>query len=94
MQSTKPNRTSLDAPWRSGIRSGWASPTLLHRFAQESQVLARLHHPGIAQVYEAGTADSATGTQPFFAMEFIAGGLTLTEYVAENHFDTKQWLTY
>jgi eukaryotic-like serine/threonine-protein kinase len=43
------------------IRSIWASPELLRRFQQESQALARHHHPGIAQIYEAGTgvADAA-----------------------------------
>jgi hypothetical protein len=55
------------------IRPGLASPEVLHRFRQESQALGRLRHPGIAQIYEAGTADSPLGPQPFFAMEFIRG---------------------
>src|SRR5262249_47229206 len=38
------------------IKSGWASPERLHRFEQEFEVLGRLHHPGIAQIYEAGSA--------------------------------------
>src|SRR5262249_49353381 len=50
------------------------------RFELESEALARLHHPGIAQVYEAGTADTGFGPQPFFAMEFIGEGQPLTEY--------------
>ena len=54
--------------------------------------MARLHHPGIAQVYEAGTADSGTGVQPFFAMEFIAGGQPLTEYAEAHHLNTRQRL--
>jgi WD40 repeat protein/predicted Ser/Thr protein kinase len=52
------------------IRPGLVSPGLLKRFHQEAQLLGRLHHPGIAQIYEAGVA--ADG-QPFFAMEFIKG---------------------
>jgi eukaryotic-like serine/threonine-protein kinase len=55
------------------IKSSVASPSLLRSFEQESEALARPHHSGIAQVYEAGTADSGTGVQPFFAMEYIAG---------------------
>jgi len=55
------------------IKPGLASPETLHRFRQESQALGRLQHPGIAQVYEAGTADSPAGPQPYFAMEFIRG---------------------
>jgi WD40 repeat protein/predicted Ser/Thr protein kinase len=57
------------------IGPGLLSPALLKRFAREAQILGRLHHPGIAQIYEAGLA--ADG-QPFFAMEYIRG-LPLTE---------------
>lgn len=40
------------------------------RLRREAETLARLKHPGIAAVYEAGqTADG----QSFFAMEFVAG---------------------
>ncbi len=74
------------------IKSAWASPALLHRFEQESAALARLHHPNIAQVYEAGTADSGTGTQPYFAMEYIVGGQTLTGYATDRGLDTAQRL--
>lgn len=45
----------------------------LRRFAQEAEVLARLQHPGIAQVFGAGSFVSALGSQPFFAMELIEG---------------------
>src|SRR5262245_19824212 len=37
------------------MRYGPESPAGLRRFEFESQTLARLRHPGIAQVYEAGT---------------------------------------
>jgi predicted Ser/Thr protein kinase len=71
------------------IRAAWASPELLRRFAQESQALGRLHHPGIAQIYEAGSADTGFGIQPFFAMELIQGK-PLVEYADMNHLDTRQ----
>jgi WD40 repeat protein len=58
------------------IRSGLLSAGLIKRFSHEAQILARLHHPGIAQVYEAGVAGDG---QPFFAMEFIRG-VPLDEY--------------
>ena len=74
------------------IKSSWASPGLLLRFEQESQTLARLQHPGIAQVYEAGTAETGTGVQPYFAMEYIGGGLTLTQYAETHHLNTKHRL--
>jgi WD40 repeat protein/predicted Ser/Thr protein kinase len=67
------------------VRPGLASPSLLKRFRHESQILGRMHHPGIAQVYEAGLADDG---KPFFAMEFIRG-LPLDEY-ARTHARTLQ----
>jgi eukaryotic-like serine/threonine-protein kinase len=74
------------------IRSFWASPQLLRRFEQESQMLGRLHHPGIAQIYEAGTADTPSGPEPYFAMEIIHGK-PLIEYANEAKLSTRQRLT-
>ena len=71
------------------IRSGWVSPQLLRRFEQESQILARLQHPGIGQVYEAGFAETEFGTQPYFAMEFIHG-VSLIEYSDARNLNPKQ----
>jgi eukaryotic-like serine/threonine-protein kinase len=73
------------------IKAALAGPELLHRFERESQVLGRLQHPGIAQVYEAGTADTGFGPQPYFAMEFIAG-VGLLEYVAAQRLNTRRRL--
>ena len=58
------------------IRPGLLAPAVHKRFAQEVEILGRLHHPGIAQIYEAGVAQDG---QPFFAMEYIRG-LPLGEY--------------
>ena len=65
------------------IRPGVATADLLRRFEHEAQILGRLLHPGIAQIYEAGTADVGGGPQPYFAMELVQG-VPLTEY-AESH---------
>src|SRR5262245_19726323 len=73
------------------IKPGMASPELLRRFAQESHALGRLQHPGIAQIYEAGTADTGHGPQPYFAMEFIHGE-TLTEYAGGHRLSTRDRL--
>ena len=43
----------------------------LARLEAERQALASLSHPGIAQLYEAGTADDG---RPYFAMEHVEGG--------------------
>jgi len=73
------------------IRSVWASPQMLRRFEQESQMLGRLHHPGIAQIYEAGTAETSFGSEPYFAMEIIHGK-PLIEYANEKKLNTRQRL--
>ncbi len=73
------------------IKAAWASPELFRRFEQESQTLGRLQHPGIAQIYEAGTADTGFGFQPFFAMEIIHGK-SLGEYADARHLNTRQRL--
>lgn len=55
------------------IRPDFVSPEMSRRLARESEVLGRLQHPGIAQIYEAGTADGPHGPQAFFAMELVRG---------------------
>lgn len=54
------------------------------RFAFETQALARLRHPAIAAIYEAGTfKDSAGNELPFFAMEYIAGAKPIDRFVQD-----------
>lgn len=73
------------------IKSGVASEEALRRFEQETHLLGKLHHPGIAQIYEAGTADSGHGPQPYFAMELIQG-LMLREYCDRSGLTARQKL--
>lgn len=73
------------------IRPGLASPTMLKRFEFEAHVLGRLQHPGIAQIYEAGTAETSRGVQPYFAMELVRGS-DLTAYVRSTNLSTKERL--
>ncbi|MBI3843900.1 MAG: tetratricopeptide repeat protein [Planctomycetes bacterium] len=73
------------------IKPGLASDEAYRRLEYEAQVLARLQHPGIAQVFEAGTADTGQGLQPFFAMEYIEGR-RLTDYADAAHLDTRRRL--
>src|SRR5262249_152457 len=73
------------------IKSGLAQAELLRRFERESEVLARLQHPGIAQIYEAGAADAGSGPQPYFAMEFIHG-VPLTEYAESKSLSVRRRL--
>ncbi len=73
------------------IKPGLAGPELLRRFAQEAQALGRLQHPGIAQIYDPGTADTGYGSQPYFAMEFIRGA-SLREYADSHHLGLRERL--
>ena len=47
--------------------------------------------PGIAQIYEAGTADTGFGPQPYFAMEFVRGERS-REYAERTSSSTRQRL--
>jgi eukaryotic-like serine/threonine-protein kinase len=73
------------------IKPGLAGPDILRRFGLETQALGRLQHPGIAQIYEAGTADTHVGLQPYLAMEFI-NGETLRSYVESRRLTVPQRL--
>ncbi|MCA9254695.1 MAG: serine/threonine protein kinase, partial [Phycisphaerales bacterium] len=67
------------------------SATLSRRVEFEAQVLARLQHPGIAQIFEAG-ADQLDGRAlSFFAMELIEG-LPIDKYVKKNGLATRDRL--
>ncbi len=69
------------------------------RFVEEAQTLARLLHPGVAQVYAAGVHDlgvrsaaraaldaigPGAAALPWLAMELVPGAMTITAY-AERH---------
>jgi WD40 repeat protein/predicted Ser/Thr protein kinase len=78
-----------DDPWRTValkvMRPGHDSPELRKRFSQEGCILGRLHHAGIAQVYDAGVTEDG---RLYFAMEFIRG-LRLDEHVRRHAADTR-----
>jgi eukaryotic-like serine/threonine-protein kinase len=73
------------------IRAGLVTPERLRRFRHESHALGRLQHPGIAQIYEASTAETPSGPQPYFAMELIHG-LPLDKHVEANRLSLRQRL--
>ena len=52
------------------IKRGMDSQAVLQRFAQERQALARLHHPNIATLLDAGLSSDGL---PYFVMEFVDG---------------------
>jgi eukaryotic-like serine/threonine-protein kinase len=58
------------------LREVWPSPARRERFAAEQRILARLNHPSIAQLHDAGMLPDGT---PWFVMEYV-DGVPLTEY--------------
>ncbi|MEM7623312.1 MAG: serine/threonine-protein kinase, partial [Planctomycetota bacterium] len=73
------------------IRQHLVNERAVQRFRIETEALARLQHPGIAQLYEAGVATLPTGEQPYFAMEYIKGR-PLMKFVSANGLDITQRL--
>ncbi|MHC4942273.1 MAG: tetratricopeptide repeat protein [Planctomycetota bacterium] len=70
------------------MREGVASKSALRRFEYESQILASLRHPNIAQVIEAGTHFEEEGEKktgwPYFVMEYIPDARHITDYAWEE----------
>lgn len=62
------------------LKPGLDSRALLARFQLERRTLARLEHPGIARILDAGAM--ANG-RPFLVMEHV-DGVTLTRFLAEQ----------
>jgi len=73
------------------IRPERTSPGLLTRFEREIEVLGRFQHPGIAQIYQAGTHEGALGPQPYLSMELVAGR-SITRHAEEKRLDDFQRL--
>jgi len=74
------------------VRRSMASRESLRRFEREVQALARLRHPGIAQIYEAGTFEDAGVSRPFFALEYIPNAKTIIEFARSKGFSVRQKL--
>ncbi len=65
------------------------SRAALTRFRNEAEIMARLVHPGIAQIYEVGTQREAHGTAPWFAMEIIPHARSIVDAAEERHLDVR-----
>ena len=63
------------------------------RFRLEAELLGRLRHHGIAQIYEASVHEEVTSVGvmrwPFFAMEYVEGATTLASWAADRELSTR-----
>ncbi|MBL9148379.1 MAG: protein kinase [Phycisphaerae bacterium] len=80
-EQDKPRRTVALKVMRASVSN---AERLRKRFSLEAEILGRLEDPGIARIYDAGTATvttpEGTVTVPYFAMEFV-DGVPISDYV-------------
>lgn len=66
------------------VRPEVTTPNLIRRLTHEAAVLAKLRHPGIAQLFEAGFVNDKYGRRvPYLSMEFVEGR-SLSRYLREE----------
>jgi TolB-like protein/Flp pilus assembly protein TadD len=70
------------------LKRGTDTDEILRRFHAERRILARLDHPNIARLLDAGTTDDGL---PYFVMEYI-DGVPVTNYVRERQLSVAQRL--
>ncbi|MBT8080383.1 MAG: serine/threonine protein kinase, partial [Gammaproteobacteria bacterium] len=70
------------------IKPGLDTRQVIARFELERQTLAKLGHPGIAQVFDAGATASG---RPYFVMEFV-DGLSIADYCDQHCLNIRERL--
>jgi non-specific serine/threonine protein kinase/serine/threonine-protein kinase len=63
------------------LKRGTDTDEVLRRFRAEREILARLEHPNIARLIDAGTTDDGL---PYFVMEYV-GGIPVITYCSANN---------
>ncbi|MCX6632563.1 MAG: serine/threonine-protein kinase, partial [Candidatus Solibacter sp.] len=70
------------------VKAGMDTQTVIARFEAERQALAKMDHPNIARVLDAGT--TAAG-RPYFVMELVRG-LPITDYANDHRLSPRERL--
>jgi len=70
------------------VKRGMDTREILQRFRYEREILARLQHQHIAQLYDGGVTDDG---RPYFAMEYVEGK-PLDAYCDDNAFSIRKRL--
>jgi formylglycine-generating enzyme required for sulfatase activity len=74
------------------MRPGYVSKEVCRRFENESELLGRLRHPYIAQVYSAGMCSILGANVPYFVMEYVADALPITVFAKRHRLTMEQRL--
>lgn len=72
------------------IRPHRLTQAAIHRFSYEAEVLGRLQHPSIAQIFSAGIEKCETEEVPFLVMEFVPNSLPITLYARDHSLTIKE----
>src|SRR5688572_437337 len=80
----QPRRTVALKVMKAGMMHGphGSAEVATRRFKREIEILGKLRHPYIAQIYGAGMHDDGSGATPYFVMEYVEGAKTITEFIA------------
>src|SRR4051794_5767979 len=70
------------------LKRGTDTEEVLRRFETEWRMLARLQHPNIAHLFDAGTTDDGL---PYFVMEYVAG-VPVTNFCLQNKLSVEERL--
>ena len=68
------------------VKRGMDTNEILRRFRYEREILARLEHPNIARLHDAGVTDDG---RPYFAMEYVEQGQPLDAYCNDHHLSVR-----
>ena len=74
------------------MKVGFEGDAAMQRFEFEIETLARLVHPSIAELYEAGVHHSSDGDMPYVAMEYVLGARPITSYAKDIGLDIDERL--
>lgn len=74
------------------MRPSRRSPAAVQRFRREADLLGRLRHPGIAQVFTAGSCRLEGEETPYFVLEFVPEAETLVRACERRRLSPRQRL--
>jgi formylglycine-generating enzyme required for sulfatase activity len=70
------------------MRPGFVSKEICRRFDHEAEVLGRLQHSAIAQIYSGGVCTIAGAQVPYMVMEYVPYALPITVFAAQHSLTT------